>query len=94
LLPTRRRHGAWLENFWSLLKRCFDGTYMSVEPLHLFRYLEEEAFLFNERDGEDADRFKKALESVAACLVILLPLFTEMLKRGVLGNLTSYIENS
>jgi hypothetical protein len=47
------------------LKRCFHGTYVSVEPFHLFRYLEEQAFRFNERDGEDADRFRKALKSVA-----------------------------
>lgn len=38
---------------------------MSVEPFRLFRYLEEQAFGFNERDGEDADRFRKALKPVA-----------------------------
>ena len=53
-----------LENFWSLLKRCFHGSYVSVEPFHLFRYLDQQAFRFNERDGKDADRFKKALGSV------------------------------
>jgi transposase-like protein len=58
-------HTNGLENFWSLLKRCFHGTYVSVEPFHLFRYLDEEAFRFNERDGQDADRFRKALWSVA-----------------------------
>jgi len=58
-------HVNGLENFWSLLKRCFNGTYVSVEPFHLFRYLDEQAFRFNEREGEDADRFKKALGSVA-----------------------------
>jgi transposase-like protein len=58
-------HVNGLENFWSLLKRCFHGTYVSVEPFHLFRYLDEQAFRFNEREGQDADRFKKALESVA-----------------------------
>jgi transposase-like protein len=57
-------HTNGLENFWSLLKRCFHGTYVSVEPFHLFRYLDEQAFRFNERDGEDADRFQKALGSV------------------------------
>ena len=58
-------HTNGLENFWSLLKRCFHGTYVSVEPFHLFRYLDEQAFRFNERDGEDADRFRKALKSVS-----------------------------
>lgn len=56
-------HTNGLENFWSLLKRGLNGTYVSVEPFHLFRYLDEQAFRFNNRkdsDGEirkDADRF-------------------------------------
>jgi transposase-like protein len=58
-------HTNGLENFWSLLKRGIKGTYVSVEPFHLFRYLDEQSFRFNERDGEDADRFAKALGSVA-----------------------------
>ena len=43
-------------NLWSVLRRCFNGTYVSVEPFHLFRYLDEHAFRFNEREGQDADR--------------------------------------
>jgi hypothetical protein len=35
------------ENFWSLLKRAIHGTYVSIEPFHLFRYLDEQAFRFN-----------------------------------------------
>src|ERR1035438_4962586 len=31
-------HTNGLENFWSLLKRGLKGTYVSVEPFHLFRY--------------------------------------------------------
>ena len=58
-------HTNGLENFWSLLKRSLKGTYVSVEPYHLFRYLDEQAFRFNERDGQDADRFNKALVAVA-----------------------------
>ncbi len=42
-------HTNGMENYWSLLKRCIKGTYVSVEPFHLFRYLDEEAFRFNER---------------------------------------------
>ena len=38
-----------LENFWSLLKRSIKGTYVSVEPFHLFRYVDEQAFRFNNR---------------------------------------------
>jgi transposase-like protein len=30
------------ENFWNLLKRTLSGTYVSVEPFHLFRYLDEQ----------------------------------------------------
>lgn len=58
-------HTNGLENFWSLLKRGIGGTYVSVEPFHLFRYLDEQAFRFNERDGKDADRFSKTLGSVS-----------------------------
>jgi hypothetical protein len=54
-----------LENFWSLLKRGIKGTYVSVEPYHLFRYLDEQAFRFNEREYEDKDRFAKTLGTVA-----------------------------
>lgn len=58
-------HTNGLENFWSLLKRGIKGTYVSVEPYHLFRYLDEQAFRFNERDGKDADRFGKTLGAVS-----------------------------
>lgn len=50
-------HTNSLENFWSLLKRTIKGTYVSVDPFHLFRYLDEQAFRFNERIGKDGDRF-------------------------------------
>jgi transposase-like protein len=54
-------HTNGLENFWSLLKRALHGTYVSVEPFHLFRYLDEQAFRFNERKDDDQGRFLKAL---------------------------------
>ena len=41
-----------IENFWSLLKRGLRGTYISVEPFHLFRYLDEQMFRFNEREAD------------------------------------------
>lgn len=50
-------HTNGIENFWSLLKRSLKGTYVAVEPFHLFRYLDEQAFRFNKRKGTDADRF-------------------------------------
>ncbi len=58
-------HTNSIENFWCLLKRSIKGTYVSVEPFHLFRYLDEQAFRFNERKGKDADRFVEAVKNVA-----------------------------
>jgi transposase-like protein len=57
-------HTNGLENFWSLFKRGINGTYVSVEPFHLFRYLDEQAFRFNERAGTDADRFEAAIGGI------------------------------
>jgi hypothetical protein len=54
-----------MENFWSLLKRGIKGTYVSIEPFHLFRYLDEQSFRYNERELTDAERFQKVLGSVA-----------------------------
>ena len=50
-------HTNGIENYWSVLKRTLKGTYISVAPLHLFRYLDEQAFRFNLRMGNDAFRF-------------------------------------
>ena len=64
-------HTNGLENYWSLLKRCIKGTYVSVEPFHLFRYLDEQAFRYNQRknaDGTvktDGKRFDDVLGAVA-----------------------------
>lgn len=57
-------HTNGLENFWSLLKRSLKGTYVNVEPFHLFRYCDEQAFRFNERKDNDQGRFVKALQGV------------------------------
>ncbi|MGB8682039.1 MAG: IS1595 family transposase [Candidatus Binatus sp.] len=57
-------HTNGIENFWSLLKRGLKGTYISVEPFHLFRYLDEQAFRFNERKLDDGGRFITAMEGV------------------------------
>ncbi len=57
-------HTNGLENFWSLLKRTIRGTYVSVEPFHLFRYLDEQAFRFNERENTDSGRFLRGIVGV------------------------------
>jgi transposase-like protein len=63
-------HTNGMENYWSLLKRGVKGTYVSVEPFHLFRYLDEQAFRFNNRGNKenpitDGDRFGLALSQIA-----------------------------
>jgi hypothetical protein len=57
-------HTNGIENFWSLVKRAIKGTYVSVEPYHLFRYLDEEVFRFNGRETDDSDRFRDATGSI------------------------------
>lgn len=53
-----------IENFWALLKRSLKGTYVSVEPFHLFRYLDEQSFRFNFRKGNDQERFEESLNLI------------------------------
>lgn len=50
-----------MENFWRLLKRSLNGTYISVAPFHPFRYVDEQAFRFNQRKGSDFARFRMAI---------------------------------
>ena len=63
-------HTNSMENFWSLLKRGLHGTYISVEPFHLFRYLDEQAFRFNNRKDDngmpltDGERFDLAVRQI------------------------------
>jgi len=63
-------HTNGLENFWSLLKRGLGGTYVSVEPFHLFRYLDEQVFRYNNRKDEstkpvsDAERFTRVMGGI------------------------------
>jgi len=59
-------HTNGIENFWSLLKRTLNGTYVAVEPFHLDRYLDEQMFRFNNRlEKNDSDRFEMALSQIA-----------------------------
>jgi len=65
-----RVHTNGIENFWSLLKRGLSGTYVSVEPFHLFRYLDEQVFRYNNRGTQkkpmtDSSRFSAVLSQVA-----------------------------
>jgi len=65
-----RVHTNGLENFWSLLKRGIKGTYVSVEPFHLNRYVTEQVFRYNfrakiDKPFNDAQRFELALSQVA-----------------------------
>src|ERR1019366_2619733 len=57
-------HTNGLENFWSLLKRSIRGTYVSVEPFHLFRYLDEQAYRYNNRRMTDPDRMDIAVRHI------------------------------
>jgi transposase-like protein len=63
-------HTNGMENYWSLVKRGLHGTYISVEPFHLFRYLDEQAFRYNNRKHEDGtkvsdfDRFTLAMSQI------------------------------
>jgi transposase-like protein len=62
-------HTNGLENFWSLVKRGLKGTYISVEPFHLFRYLDEQVFRYNNRATKkkfisDFDRFAMVTDCI------------------------------
>jgi transposase-like protein len=60
-----RIHTNGLENFWSLLKRGLKGTYVAVEPFHLFRYVDEQVFRYNNRKGiTDSQRFALAMSQI------------------------------
>ncbi len=59
-----RVHTNGLENFWSLVKRAVHGTYVSIEPFHVFRYLDEQAFRFNNRETDDSNRFLRVLRDI------------------------------
>jgi transposase-like protein len=72
-------HTNGIENFWSLLKRALKGTYVSVEPFHLFRYLDEEVFRFNNRQINDGERFVRLAHNVIGRRLT----FKELIGRGL-----------
>lgn len=57
-------HTNGVENFWSLFKRSVKGTYVAIAPFHLFRYVAEQVFRFNDRDKDDAGRFAAVMRRV------------------------------
>lgn len=57
-------HTNGIENFWSLLKRTIKGTYVSVAPEHLQKYVEEQVFRYNEREGNDGERFVEVVSQI------------------------------
>jgi hypothetical protein len=64
-----RIHTNGMENFWSLLKRGLKGTYVAVEPFHLYRYVDEQVFRYNNRTTKKqtvtaADRFRLAMSQI------------------------------
>jgi transposase-like protein len=65
-----RVHTNGIENFWSLLKRGINGTYVAVEPFHLGSYVVEQAFRYNNRATKDnpltdLDRFTLAVSQIS-----------------------------
>lgn len=73
-----RVHTNGLENFWSLLKRSIKGTYVAVEPFHLFRYLDEQSFRYNNRKGTDSERFLRVLSGAQGKRLTYNTLTTEV----------------
>ena len=73
------------ENFWCLLKRAIRGTYVSVEPWHLNRYLAEECFRYNERKDNDGGRFAKVLGGVVG---------KRLTYKGLIGETTEGLSRS
>jgi hypothetical protein len=47
------------------VRRRLRGTYISVEPFHLFRYLDEQAFRYNNRElANDGERFSSVISRI------------------------------
>lgn len=79
-----RVHTNGIENFWSLLKRGLKGTYVSVEPFHLGRYVDEQVFRFNERKANDGQRFTTALQGIIGRKLT----YRELTGNGVIASAT------
>jgi transposase-like protein len=76
-------HTNSIESFWSLFKRTLGGTYVSVEPFHLFRYVDEQAFRFNNRAPmDDNNRFSYLLRKVTGKRLTYTELTGKTLEEG------------
>jgi hypothetical protein len=70
ILSSGKRVDHWRQIYYRrrrglrLLKRGLKGTYIAVEPFHLFRYLDEQAFRYNERKNDDGGRFLEVLNGL------------------------------
>lgn len=51
-----------VENYWSLLKRCYIGTYHYWSDDHLHRYVDEHTFRYNNRSRHVTERMRQAAE--------------------------------
>ncbi len=58
-------HCNGLENFWCLFKRGIKGTHVSVDPAHLQAYVDSEVFRFNNRELNDGQRFRMAIDGMS-----------------------------
>jgi transposase-like protein len=76
-------HTNGMENFWSLLKRTINGTHVSVDEPHLGRYVDEQAFQFNERDMNDGQRFQVVLPGVIVKRITYKQLIGETTLEGL-----------
>ena len=72
-------HGKWIyadgdvttnriENFWSHFKRGMHGTYISVSPKHLNKYVQEFVFRFNHRNFGVQQQVEGVIASMACRL--------------------------
>ena len=77
-------HNNTMENFWSLLKRGLHGTYISIEPFHLFPYLDEQTFRYNHRFLTDAKRFCTVMKQIVGRRVTYMQLTGKM--EGVIAH--------
>lgn len=77
-------HVNGMENFWSLLKRGINGTYVSIEPFHLFRYLDEQMYRFNNRKMSDAERFNIAVKGIVGKRLTFDELTGKLSSTGIL----------
>lgn len=56
-------HTNTIENYWSVVKRCINGTYHQLSRKHIQAYLNEFSFRFNNRLNDNNTRFNEALNT-------------------------------